>query len=195
MLTNPLTSLIITTLNHLLQEEPWARDQLRPYANQAIQVTLPVGELCINVDADGFFCKGEAATSIAVKFQIPWPAASAFLLQGKSAALKWVNIEGDAEYANTLAKLAENLRWEVEEDLAKIFGAAPAHTFIQSVGRAHHNIKQTQKAVLENCAEYWLHEQPTLVAQSMQRAFSTEVNILRDDLARLEKRMARLVKS
>ncbi len=194
MLTNPLTVLITTALNHLLEKETWARDQLRPYANKAIQVMLPVAKLCINVNADGFFCKNEMS-AIAVKFQIPWPAVSAFLLQGKSAALKWVSIEGDAEYANTLAKLAENLRWEVEEDLAQVFGAAPAHTLIQSIGRAHHNIKQTQKAMLENCAEYWLHEQPTLVGQSMQRAFSKEVNTLRDDLARLEKRIERLMKS
>lgn len=194
MPTHPLTSLIITALNHLLREEPWARDQLRSYAKKAIQVTLPVGELCISVDVDGFFCKNETAP-IVVKFQIPWTAVSAFLLQGKSAALKSVSIEGDAECANTLAKLAEQLHWEAEEDLAKVFGAVPARTFMQYLSRTHKSMRQTQKAVIENCIEYWVHEQPTLVEQSRQRAFSKAVNTLRDDLARLEKRIDRLIRS
>ena len=52
-------------------------------------------------------------------------------LAGKRPAVK---IEGDVQLAAELGWLAENLRWDVEEDLSRLIGDAPAHT-LASVGR------------------------------------------------------------
>jgi ubiquinone biosynthesis protein UbiJ len=46
------------------------------------------------------------------------------LLQGERAP---VQIEGDVQLAAEMAWLADNLRWDVEDDLARVLGDVPAH--------------------------------------------------------------------
>jgi ubiquinone biosynthesis protein UbiJ len=45
-----------------------------------------------------------------------------------------VKIEGDVQLAAELGWLAENLRWDAEEDLSRLIGDAPAHA-VADVGR------------------------------------------------------------
>ena len=47
------------------------------------------------------------------------------VLAGKTPAVK---IEGDVQLAAEIGWLAENLRWDAEEDLSRLIGDAPAHT-------------------------------------------------------------------
>ncbi len=42
-----------------------------------------------------------------------------------------VKVEGDAQFAADVAWLAENLRWDVEHDLARFVGDAPAHELVR----------------------------------------------------------------
>jgi ubiquinone biosynthesis protein UbiJ len=53
------------------------------------------------------------------------------VLAGKPPPLK---IEGDVQLAADLGWLAENLRWDAEEDLSRLIGDAPAHA-VADVGR------------------------------------------------------------
>ncbi len=46
-----------------------------------------------------------------------------------------VRIEGDVQLAAEVNWLADHVRWDLEEDLSRIVGDAPAHTIVQS-GRA-----------------------------------------------------------
>ena len=39
-----------------------------------------------------------------------------------------VRIDGDVQFAGDIQWLADNLRWELEEDLARLMGDVPAHT-------------------------------------------------------------------
>lgn len=235
---------LIAALNHLLKEEKWARDKLRPYTGHVVQLVFPLSSLTLAINSVGLFCQpnhadkrsttplqsghhglfetertiattylSEGASSTAspsfthdsntrantgaplnanVKLTIPLAATSAFVRGGKTAALKLVRIEGDVEFATTLAYLAEHLQWEVEEDLAKIVGAAPAHLFIKHAQQTIAHIKQSGKTALENCVEYAVYEAPTLVDSLTQQTFSAQIITLRDDLARLEKRIDRL---
>ena len=51
------------------------------------------------------------------------------LLQGSKPA---VRIEGDVQLAAEVNWLADNLRWDVEEDLSRIIGDAPSHMAVQA---------------------------------------------------------------
>jgi ubiquinone biosynthesis protein UbiJ len=46
------------------------------------------------------------------------------VLEGKAPPVK---IEGDVQLAAELGWLADNLRWDLEEDLSRIVGDVPAH--------------------------------------------------------------------
>jgi ubiquinone biosynthesis protein UbiJ len=121
-------------------------------------------------------------------------AAPAFLSGGQAGAMKYVRIEGDAEFATALGYLAEHLRWEPEEDLARLVGDAGAHraaTFARDIaGRA----RRTGRNLLESIAEFLLDEDPQLVRRGELEALATDLTRTRDDVARLEKRIERLAR-
>jgi ubiquinone biosynthesis protein UbiJ len=50
-----------------------------------------------------------------------------------------VRIEGDVQLAAEVNWLVDHVRWDLEEDLARVMGDAPAHTVVQmarSMGQA-----------------------------------------------------------
>ena len=55
--------------------------------------------------------------------------------------------------------------------------------------------KETVSKLAQNFTEYWIEENPMLARPAEARQFLSEVDQLRDDLARLEKRVAALTKS
>ena len=53
-------------------------------------------------------------------------------MAGKSPPVK---IEGDVQLAAELGWLAENLRWDFEEDLSRVLGDVPAHALADAARR------------------------------------------------------------
>ena len=61
------------------------------------------------------------------------------LMQGGKPA---VRIEGDVQLAAEVSWLIDNVRWDMEEDLARLLGDAPAHAMVQAVGAMAQAIQQ-----------------------------------------------------
>lgn len=185
----------VAALNHLLQKELWARQKLQAHAGQIAQFTFPGFNVRIAIQASGLFTHiNEAQTTPTVNLHIPLTAASAFLSGGKAKAMKLVRIDGDVELATTLAYLTEHLQWEVEEDLANLIGDAPAHTLVNASRETLTHAKNFANSALENIVEYGTYETSLLVSAHDQHTFASQINTLRDDLARLEKRIHNLRK-
>lgn len=53
-----------------------------------------------------------------------------------------VRIEGDVQLAAEVNWLVDHVRWDLEEDLARIMGDAPAHTLSQAVRSAATALRQ-----------------------------------------------------
>ena len=114
--------------------------------------------------------------------------------------MKHVRIEGDAELANTVSTLARNLRWDAAEDLSRalrgLLGGPVSDSVAQRVvdgaQQVHAQVTRLGRTLVDNVTEYLLDEQPTLVRHVALDEFSAGVNALRDDLARLEKRLEKL---
>ena len=52
-----------------------------------------------------------------------------------------VDIQGDVQLAAEVAWLVDNVRWDVEEDLSRVFGDATAHTMVGFARRAATAVK------------------------------------------------------
>ncbi|WP_338925823.1 sterol-binding protein [Mycetohabitans endofungorum] len=129
--------------------------------------------------------------TVDVTITVPPSALSAFAAGGQAAILKHVRIEGDAEFAATIAKLAEHLRWDAEEDLARLVGDVPAHR-IASVARAvSAYARRAAGGLVGSLTEYLLDENPQLVRRARFEQFGDELALARDTLARIEKRIER----
>jgi ubiquinone biosynthesis protein UbiJ len=117
------------------------------------------------------------------------------ILQNREHAFSYVQIEGDADFANTISQLSETLRWEAEEDLAKLVGDTAAVRLVNGARTALEVAKATQQKIVENVAEYFLEENPVLVRPQAVADFSSDVTRLRDDVERLAKRIEKLKES
>jgi ubiquinone biosynthesis protein UbiJ len=181
-------------VNHLLVREPWALERLKPYASKRVKLSCTPVSIALAVQADGLFAATTDAEAGAfdVTIAVPLDALPVFLQGGQAAVMKHVRIEGDAEFATTLAKLAEHLRWDPEEDLARVIGDAPAHR-VGLVARAvQEQAQRTGRNLLDTFTEYFLDERPQLVRKSALDAFNAELSRTRDALARVEKRIERI---
>ena len=125
---------LVLFLNHVLMQEKTAQERLLRQKGRVAHVQW--GSLAIDlivtpaglVDRAPAYAKPDLVLSVMTESPLAVVQAA---LAGKRPAVK---IEGDVQLAAELGWLAENLRWDAEEDLSRLIGDAPAHT-LASVGR------------------------------------------------------------
>jgi ubiquinone biosynthesis accessory factor UbiJ len=191
MLPNPG----IYALNHLLGAEASARDKLKPYAGQCVEFRnppLPVLRLVILDSGLLAPAAEDAAPNLVVTIG---PGALPAFARGEDALMREIGIEGNADLASTVQYLFRHLRWDVEEDLSHIFGDALAHRMVEGGKRFAAWNREAAGKLAQNFAEYWIEEQPLLARPADVRQFLAGVDQLRDDLARLEKRIDALTRT
>ena len=191
MLPNPG----IYSLNHLLGAEASARDKLKPYAGQCVEFRnppLPVLRLVILDSGLLAPAAEDAAPNLVVTIG---PGALPAFARGEDALMREIGIEGNADLASTVQYLFRHLRWDVEEDLSRIFGDALAHRMEEQGKRFAAWNREAVTKLAQNLTEYWIEEQPLLARPADARQFLAGVDQLRDDLARLEKRIDALTRT
>lgn len=186
---------IAAALNHLLAQDPAQARRLAAHAGKVARVDAGIMDLRLAVEAGGMVKPAAPGSEAAVSIFIA-AADLPRLLQDRSKAISYVRIEGDADFANSLSQVMNELRWDAEEDLARVLpGSLGEMAAVRLVDFARRGISAANKArnsMMENVAEYLLEESPTLVRQQDAQDFSAEVSALRDDVERLAKRIERL---
>ncbi len=183
----------VAGLNHLLAQQPWAAERLRPFAGQSVEFRCPpFPDLRFRILDSGLLGRAheEAASALVVKLK---PGALPFLLARDEAALKEVEIEGSADLASAVQYLFRHLAWDIEEDLAGFFGDVLAHRLMSQGDAFASWQREAATRLAENLVEYWTEEQPLLARPADVEKFCRDVDTLRDDMARLEKRIERVV--
>jgi len=184
----------IFALNHLLGAEAWARDKLKPYAGQCVEFRAsPLPALCLDILDSGLLASAaqDAVPTLVVTIG---PAALPAMVRGEDALMREIGIAGNADLASTVQYLFRHLRWDIEEDLSRVFGDALAHRLVEQGRRFADWNREAAEKLTQNLAEYWIEEQPLLARPADVRQFFTDVDQLRDDLARLDKRIDALTK-
>ena len=177
-------------LNRLLAAEPWARERLAPFAGETLELRAPpLPALRLAVAEGGTIEAGNAEPSLTMTLK---PDLLVALARGEEHALRAVDVQGNGRLAAEVLVLARHLRWDVEEDLSRVFGDVVAHR-LAGAARAfaawHLDAAQRLGGSL---VDYVIDEKPLLVRRAELDAFAEPVTRLRDSLARLEKRLERL---
>ena len=179
----------ILALNHLLGAEAWARDKLKPYAGQCVEFrSPPLPALRLDILDTGLLraAAADATPNLVVSVG---PAALPAALRGEDALMREIGIEGNADLASTVQYLFRHLRWDIAEDLSKVFGDVVAQRMVSEGKRFAAWNREAAEKLAQNFAEYWVEEQPLLARPADVRQFLADTDQLRDDLARLEKRI------
>lgn len=178
-------------LNHVLRQNDWAAEPLRPYAGKTLRFDLPPLSATLTlVDSGEFVPAIENAVPDATITLTPMAALRRLLKQPLQSGD--YRVDGDAALAAGVGKVLQQLEWEYEEDLSRLIGDIPAQQAVSFGRRAVAEGRRQAESVAGMLAEYWLEEQPLIAKKRHLEAFAAEVDTLRDDVARLEKRLARL---
>jgi len=180
----------VLALNHLLRDAQWARERLAPLAGRTACLALPPLRVAFAIQSDGTIAEASVESpdvTIILSSQAPLRA-----LQGADAVLRETRVTGSAELADTLGFVLRNLRWDWEEDLSRFIGDIAARRVAGVVQRVTGWQRDAARSAIENVAEYLREEQPTLTGRGPAGEFAAAVDVLRDDLARLEKRIERI---
>lgn len=187
-----LADVVVPLLNHLLERENWARQRLLPYAGQAARIEGGPFIMTLLVTENGAFRSTLDTESVAVTISLPADAAFR-LLSDPSTIFSAARLSGAANFAETLAFVFRNLRWDYEADLAGVIGDIPARRLARALADGLAWQRSAARRLGMNASEFAVEEAALVTSKRDLMAFAREVDQVRDDLARLEKRISRLV--
>jgi ubiquinone biosynthesis accessory factor UbiJ len=179
-------------INHLLRGAGWARDELRRFAGRTARIEAFPFFLSLTVLDSGevALAAPDALPSVTARLT---PGLGLRIAARDEKAWNEVDISGDTDFAAAIHHVARQLRWDIEEDLSRVFGDIAAHRMAET-GRA---FRRWGEQALDNTgrsfAEYWTEERPLIAASRELDEFNRAVDQLRDDAARLEKRLEQLL--
>ena len=179
-------------VNHVLGSEPWAAAELARHASKTILLQLPLGNLCFEIKSDGLLVSLPEIDIPSLTLEISAKALSD--LAGSSGSLreqafKAVKITGDADLAQLLGRLAGQLRWEYEEDLARLVGDAPANFAVRQGKKFVSATRSAAADLLDNVVEYVSEEKRVLLNKRDFMVRKSELSQLRESVDRMEKRI------
>lgn len=187
MLAAPFSAFV----NHLLAPAVWARDILLEHAGKTAVLDLFPMRVAVAVEADGTLRPGLEGAMPSVTIRLTHVTALQILAEGEEAWRK-AQIEGDTAFAAAIAKVAANLRWDVEEDLSRVVGDIAARRMAAAGRSAAAWPKQAATGFAGTVAEFLTEEKHLLVTPLRAAEFVRDVDELRDAVERLEKRIERL---
>ncbi len=123
-------------LNHVLMQEREAMDRLARQRGRVARVQWRIFSMALQVTPAGLFdlAPAEAVADLRLEVSETSPLSLAgSALRGDKPTIR---IEGDVQFAAEINWLVDHVRWDVEEDMARVIGDAPARAVASVVGRA-----------------------------------------------------------
>jgi len=187
MLNPPLAAAV----NHLLEGASWAREHLKPFAGKAVRFHLAPFTVTLAILATGDVEDAPAESAANATFTLT-PGVALRVVAADPNAWREIETSGDTELAREILFIAQNLRWDVEEDLSRLFGDIAAHRMVQAARELERWGRETAESFARSAAAYWTEERPLIARRADVEHFNREVDRLRDDVERLAKRMEHL---
>lgn len=184
-------ALVGAPLNHLLRASSWARESLIPYTGKTVSVRCLPFSASLQIIASGEVTPAAAGALPDATLTVT-PGLLLRMATRDDTAWRDIVIEGDTALAGAVHHLWRHLRWDAEEDLSRVVGDVAAHRLAGTAQGMGQWAQISGENLLRSFTEYWTEERPAVAATNDLRGFAADVDLLREDLARLEKRVLRL---
>ncbi|MEY4651997.1 MAG: hypothetical protein RI884_578 [Pseudomonadota bacterium] len=124
---------VVLLLNHVLAQEPEAKARLARQRGRVVLAAWRHFEMRLVATPAGLLDLAAPGAvpdlTLTITQESPWELAQAALRGDKPQ----VRIAGDVQFAAEINWLVDHVRWDLEEDLARLCGDAPAHTLAQGL--------------------------------------------------------------
>lgn len=188
-----LKALSTRLLQHLITQNSWANIMLQPFAGKSVQLSIGFMSASLVILEDGNLAIAGETNIADATVTIP-PSLLLRLIAKDETAKMQISIEGDTHLASELAKVFANMRWDYEDDLSKLVGDIPANKIGNFARGATNSVKETSVNLAEMLSEYWQEEKPMIAKTRHIIEFNMQIDALRADVARFEKKLTKLTK-
>jgi len=181
----------LAVVNHLLSGEDWARGRLAGFAGQTARLEFGGMRMQFTILETGLFAAAEAAAAVTVSIRLPDDAPVRALTE-RSSLFSAATISGSVDLAESLAFVFRNLRWDVEHDLSQLLGDIVARRALRLARGLGQWPARGARNLAVGLAEFLTEEEKAVASRRDVEAFCSAVDALRDDCARVEKRLGRI---
>ncbi|RAU18278.1 hypothetical protein DN062_08580 [Nitrincola tibetensis] len=198
MLEAALLSSAESSLNLLLKHNTPALRQVKSLAGKSIHITLtaPHYSFFVLMHEQGIDLLHHSETP--ADLTLTGSAADLLIMaqseqsQGKLFG-QGIDLEGDLNLAQALKVLLRDFSIDWEAGLAELLGDTLAHPVAEVFAAQSRYLKQSASSFALNTKEFFQEESRILPPPAEVEGFTCEVESLRDDVARLEARIQRLL--
>ncbi|GAA5066709.1 ubiquinone biosynthesis accessory factor UbiJ [Lysobacter panacisoli] len=186
-----------TALNRALALDPDTRDSLRTLDGRRVAVRLASPPLALQIRVAGERLEvgpvqddepdlSVRSTLGGLLSQLP------FLRDDNAPPVGKLRIEGDADLARRLQKLAERFDPDWQQPFVRVFGEILGVQVANAFAAGLRHARDAAGAFASNAAEFVTEESRDVVPREELNAFLDDVDTLRDDVERIAVRITRL---
>ena len=188
-----LKELSTHVIQHLLAQNAWSAPLLQPFPSQSVRLDFVFLKTTLVILENGSLAIAGETNIPDATITIPPSLLLRLMAKDESAKLQ-IKVDGDTHLATALAKVLSHIRWDYEDDLSKLVGDIPANKVGKFTRHTASTVIDTATNLAEMLSEYWQEEKPMLAKKRHIEQFNSEVDTLRADVDRLEKRLNKRAK-
>ena len=144
---------IVLMLNHVLMQEKEAMARLARQKGRVVLFQWREFSFKLQLTPAGLLDLAAADSPSDLTLAVIETSPTALLQTALAGGKPPVRIEGDVQLAAEVNWLVDHVRWDVEEDLARLIGDAPAHGLAQAVRRAVDSLRQWRQPAASGASE------------------------------------------
>lgn len=179
-------------LNHLIAQHRRCKDKLQKEAGKVVCIEVAPVSITLRVSHEGYFVASHSTNGVKAPvdthISMQWTDLVGSISAPSSMARR-AKIEGDMDFAQVVSSVLNDLSWDSERDLARIVGDAQAVWIMSTLAGFGTNLKDVFNRFKANLREYAVYEKGLSPSADEFDAFRGDIAKLRDELARLEKRV------
>lgn len=132
---------LVLLLNHVLMQEPEATARLARLKGRVVRLQWRALSLTLVATPAGLLERSQADTVADLSLLVIDESPLSILQNALNGGKPNIKIEGDVQLAAEVNWLADHVRWDVEEDLSRLMGDAPAHAVVSMVKQIADGLK------------------------------------------------------
>jgi ubiquinone biosynthesis accessory factor UbiJ len=120
----------VLLINHVLMGEPEAMRRLARQSGRSLALSWRMQLFVLHITPVGLFERGAAEVQPDLRVDVRSADVVALATDWMNGRKPEVRIDGDVQLAADVNWLIDHVRWDIEEDLARVMGDVPAHAVV-----------------------------------------------------------------